>query len=307
MDEKQYLEDLKANGVDLPELENPTPPETKEPEAKPQDDHTPEDKPKADPEGKDDHEEEPEKPENQEEEKQASKPRRIYEEYKEKKKDLRNEKERSKELERENLELKAIIEKGNSASTQEENEDVQDELSKFAEENEMSPDTLRQLKTILTKDISSLSEDDRRTLDDAKRISNTQSDEQSFNQEFDQAAPTLKEFFPELSEIDKEVIKSKLSELAHTDQYHDKEIDYIIYKSKDALSKLISPKKRGLESKSPQEKNGVKPTTTVDLNTSPDFSKMTESETIAWYNEYNKATSSNGELSTDSNGRKIII
>jgi hypothetical protein len=299
--EKEYLEALKENGVDLPELENPTPTEPKE---QPKDEPEPKEEPKAKPEDKDEPEDESEE---EEVEPKTSKPRSIYQQYKEKKKDLHTEKERREQLEKENQELKALIEKGGKATTKEEKEDVQDELAKFAEENEMSPETLKQLKAIMTKDIPTLSDEDREVLNNAKQLVNSKNDEQSFEQEFSQATPSLQEFFPDLSKDDTKVIKDKLYELAHTEGYHDKELDYIIYKNKDVLSKILSPKKRGLESKSPQEKNGVKATTNVDLSVTPDFSKMTEAEITAWQKAYSDATSSNDGLSVDRDGRKIII
>lgn len=47
----------------------------------------------------------------------------------------------------------------------------------------------------------------------------------------------------ELDTVMKEIVR-----LSHTAEFHDKEVDYIVWKNKDALSKLVSPKKPSFES-----------------------------------------------------------
>jgi alanyl-tRNA synthetase len=47
----------------------------------------------------------------------------------------------------------------------------------------------------------------------------------------------------ELKAVMEEIVK-----LSHTEAFHDKEVEYIVWKNKDALSKLVSPKKPSFES-----------------------------------------------------------
>lgn len=47
----------------------------------------------------------------------------------------------------------------------------------------------------------------------------------------------------ELDSVMKEIVR-----LSHTEEFHDKEVDYIVWKNRDALSKLVSPKKPSFES-----------------------------------------------------------
>ena len=107
-----------------------------------------------------------------------------------------------------------------------------------------------------------------------------------------------------MSDKDKEVIKKKIQELAHTKQFHDKEVDYIIFKNKDVLSKIISPKKPGLVPKG-RKANEVEKTSTFDPNA--DYSKMTPTQREEWEKGYKEATEFGDGLITDKDGKKTLV
>jgi hypothetical protein len=97
-------------------------------------------------------------------------------------------------------------------------------------------------------------------------------------------------------------MRKELDTLAHTTEFHDKEIDYIAFKNQDKLSSLITPHKRGLESKGRVDATNI-PT---DFNPNADISKMSAKEAEVWESEYRKMSKEDG-LSTDSSGRRMLL
>lgn len=297
-EEEQYKKDLEANGVDIPEVKG----EEEKPEEKSKD-------------------EEPEKQEEEEESKPSDEPdkkphkRSIYQEYKEKKEVLRDTKQA---LEAERLakeeaiaranELQAKIEAFQNADTAKERQEAKDELDALAEEIQADPVALRKMRDVFLKNVkpeSVIDENTRKSLEEFNRWKEQNSEameKQKFEAEFNSAKTTLNEFFPKVSSDEIESIKAKVDELAHSKEWHDKTIDYIIFKNKATLSALVSPKKRGMESKG---KTDVEDTN-FDFDPNADYSKMTPAEREAWEKGYNSMTKTNG-LATDSQGRKIII
>lgn len=302
--EEQYKKDLAEAGVELPELEE-TPEDKKEVE-KPAEvvpEVIPEKKVETEVEEESETEEKPDLTTTTEE-----KPKRsIYQEYKDQKKDLRTEKELRLEVEKERDEYKTKLDALLTAKTPEEKKIATDDLEEFAKEIDADPATIKKMRELFLKDVKTegLSEEDREALQQAKQIIASQSvlaEKQAFAEELNAFAPTLKEMFPNASDEEMQAVRKKLDEVAHKPGFNDKELDYVVFKHKEELTKLVSPKVRGMEGKGKkdaQESN-------VEFDPNADYSKMSPEERAAWEAEYSKLGKSEG-LETDTNGRKILI
>lgn len=183
------------------------------------------------------------------------KPRTIYEDLKEKKKEAREAKSENETLKNQLADKDAIIadltKKAQTAETPAEKKEVSDEIKALAEEIGATPEGIAKLTDFLTKTIrpeaSPLSQEDRDALARVKESEVQREAQAQFSKEFDTFEPTLKTEFPYVSADDLAVVRKEVDRLAHTAQYHDKEIDYIYFKEKQKLAKLISPKRPSYE------------------------------------------------------------
>lgn len=287
-EEEQYLENAKAEGVDI-EIETTT--------EETQDETTTE----------------PEKKEETVEEKKElvtepkeERKRSIYDEYKEKKAELKSEKERAEIAERERDELRQKYEALANADTQKEQKEASDEIEAFAQKINADPEALREMRKLFLKDIApttdpaiaqKLEQFEKWQAENSKIVEKAQ-----FEDEFKSVVPTIKELLPNANDAEMQAVKEKLDEISHTKEFHDKDLDYIVYKNRTELSKLVSPKKRGMEHKG--KADIVEDSFEFDPNA--DYSKMSLKEREVWEENYKKFTSSEG-LSTDANGKKILI
>lgn len=301
--EEQYKKELAESGVELPELEVPKEDEKeveKPAEVVPDATPTPE-APKADekPEDVPDLTEPTEKPK-----------RSIYDEYKEKKSELKTEKELREQAERERDELKLKLDAIETAKTPEQKKAATDDLEEFAKEIDADPETIRKMQQLFTRNlqVNGLTEEDRRILEEAKKITASNQlvvEKAQFDTEFNTTLPKIKELLPTFTNASAEeitAVKEKLDELSHTEEFHDKSLAYVVFENKDLLTKLISPKKRGMETK--EKKDGDEVVTTFNPNA--DYSKMSPVEKEAWEAEYKKLGQSDG-LVENTNGAKILI
>lgn len=234
--------------------------------------------------------------------------RSIYDEYKEKKNELKSEREQREALEQENRELQSKIEALNRADTPRERAEAEDELEEFAKEINADPQAIKKMRELFLKDIQvpTIDESLRKDLDEFKRYKaeNQQAMEKTlFEKEFSKVTPTLKEFFPSVSDAELDTIKTEVDKIAHSKGWHDKDLDYIVFKNKDILSNFVSPHKKGMESKSRKDVS----VDSFNFDPNADYSKLSPTEKVQWENEYRKMVSSSNELMTDANGRKIII
>lgn len=298
MDEKKAMDEYAELGVELPEL---TPTETApaapvKPEEKPE-----VDEPKEIPKEED---KEPTLEESPEDIEVQPKKRSIYDEYKDKKREVKTERELREQAERERDEaLRKLQERDTNIPPKQE-----DELSEFAKKIGADPETLREMQQLLLKGVEqhSVSPEIMESMNEFKNWQKQNSaalEEQHFNREFEQSIPTIEREFQEVDNDEMKLLRKEINRLAHTKEYHDKEIDYIIFKERDTLSKLVSPKKAGLE---PKRKPLAPSKSEFTFDPNADISKMSVSESEAWEKEYNRLSKST-ELVTDSEGRKILI
>lgn len=226
--------------------------------------------------------------------------RSIYQDYKDKKNEAKTERELREAAERERDEALAKL-NGDKATDS-------DEIEAFAKEINADPEALRRMKAVFLKDApkGELSPELQAQLKEFQEFqaqNRDAIDKVQFDNEFSQAVPAIKNLVGEASPEETIAIKNALSQLAHSDQYHDKELDYIAFKNQDALKALISPKKRGLEPKRKLDSNDAP---TSDFRPDADLSNLSEKDSLEWEKAYTEASKSDG-LAVDSQGRKIFI
>ncbi len=283
-EEQQAMEAYQNAGVDLPELNEPEAPQATE-------------EPKAD---------EPKDQEPLKETERVERKRSIYDEYKEKKAELKSEKELREQAERERDDLKAKLEAVQTAETPQEKQEAQDELTAFAQKVNADPTALREMQQLFTKDIkptidpqlaARLDKFEAWQKDNAQVI-----EKQMFEEEFNKSVPSLKALIPNASDAEMQAVKAELDRLSHTQEYHDKDLEYIAWKHKDSLSALVSPKKRGLEPKGRVDAAEE----SFDFDPNADYSRLSPKERELWEAGYNRMTKS-AELHKDADGRLVIL
>lgn len=313
--QKEYVE----AGVDLPELSE-TPeenqPKDENPEGEPQTESKEEKPDESGEEPKEESkkvlkkEEPAEEPDEHLQDDPKSRKRSIYSDYKDKKKELKSEKELREQAEKERDELKTKLDAYERAETPAQKDEAQDELEKFAKKINADPATLREMQKIFTKDLSSKGNDElKREIDEFKawREEHKEAIEaQAFNKEFESTKPTIQKLFPKISSSEMEVVKKELDKISHTEEWHDKSLDYIAFKNQEKLSALVSPKKRGLESNTKKKDGSEEDIENPEFDPNADLSNMSAKEQEEWMNQYGKLGKNEG-LDTDSQGRRIII
>jgi len=284
-EEEQYKKELEAHGVDIPvetesktvETESKVEPETKVEEA------------------------------DEEVKVEEHKKRSIYDEYKEKKSELKSERELREKAERERDEYAEKLKTLGNASTPEEKKEAKDELEQFAETNKLDPIAIKQMRDLFLKDVKlpEIDESLKKGLSEFQEWKTKNQgaiEKQQFEDEFQKVTPTIKELFPTASVDELKAIKKEVDNLAHSKDWNTKDLDYIVFKNKEVISALVSPKKRGMEGKGRQDVNEV----TAEFNPNADYSKMTFKEREVWEETYKNLTKSDG-LIKDGQGRRLLI
>lgn len=291
-EEEAYKKELEEAGVDVSEIQTETPKET--------DTTTETQEPKVET-------VETETTEPIDTEPKEAPKRSIYDEYKEKKLEARSEKERADIAERERDELKSKLEAFNNADTPKERIVASNNLEAFAEKIGADPETLKEMREMFLKDVTPQTDPaiaEKLAKFEAWQSQNAHIIEKTkFEEEFKAVVPSIKEMFPTSSEQEIEAIKAKVDELSHTEAFHDKELDYVLFKNKSDLGKLVSPKKRGMETKERKDVN----TDTYEFDINADYSQMTLKERELWEEGYRKATSEGQGIKKDGNGRTLLI
>lgn len=299
MDEQQLKDLYREAGVDLKELQD-TPAEEPAKEPEPKDDPKPEEVPEK---------EETPTETDQDEPLQAPKEQRkrsIYDDLKQKKQEVKTERELREQAERERDELRQKLANFESAATPAEKQDAADDIEAFAKKINADPNVIREMRQLFIKDANTgLTAEERAQLQELQQFKAQQSqviEKQLFEEEFASIAPTLKEMFPTASDEEKSKLKEEIDRLSHSKDWHDKDLDYVVFKNRTHLEKLVSPKKRGIE---PRDRKDAAEET-FEFDPSADYSKMTPKQREQWEAAYTKATRNDGLL-TDGEGRKLII
>lgn len=298
-EEKVALDAYKEAGIELPPDATPAPElEEKEPTPETASPETPEAEPKPEGESEDEPEVEVETLTNEPKE---PKKRSIYHDLKDTRNELKSEREAREKLERELNELKSKGEGDKPIETK------TDDLDAFAAEIGADPQALKKMREFFIKDLpqSTISPELQTKLEEFEKWQQSNSsaiEAQQFETEFQSSIPQLQKLFPNASVEDITSMKKEIDTLAHSPEYHDKEIDYIAFKNQDKLATLITPRKRGLESKG--RVDATHTPSTFDPNA--DITKMSPKEAEAWEKSYNELTK-NSELTIDSIGRTVML
>ncbi len=292
-DEEKYQQELKKAGVELPELKEG---DDKKPEAEDK-------KPEAEkPEGDD------KKPEDKAPllDKKPEEPRKrtIYDDYKDKKEELKSEKELREKAERERDELQQKLDKASKPGAEIE---ATDDAVAYAKKIGADPDLVQRIISDARKGFEPKTDESlKKDLDEFKtwRTSNAKTIEQQlFNDEFEKTVPSLKTLFPTINDDELKNVKKELDTLSHTKEWHDKSLDYVAFKNQEALSKLVSPRRRGMESKERKGDEAI----SSEFDPAADLSRMTPKERTQWEKDYKNFTKGDGGLVEGANGKKIII
>ncbi len=187
------------------------------------------------------------------------KKRSIYDDLKDKKKEAREAKSETETvkaerdaLKAENEALKKLTESAKKAETDEDKEQVEDDIKAVAEAIGGDPKAIQTLTDFLTKrlvknDSSEISKEDIEAVKNFNKKAVETSAKAEFAEEFKGFVPALKADFPHISDEDLASVEKELFRLAHTKNFHDKEVEYIYFKHKSILSKLVSPKRQSME------------------------------------------------------------
>lgn len=180
--------------------------------------------------------------------------RSIYDDLKEKKVQVREAKEEVESMRAENArlaqELETLKQAKVDAKTPVEKQTADEEIAAFAESIGAEPEAIAGLIPILEKRLNkgeTLSKEDLDFIKQVKAEQQKSAGQIAFNNEWDGFAPSLKAEFPHVSDADLASVRKEVERLAHTPEFHDKEIDYIYFKTKNSLSKLISPKRSSID------------------------------------------------------------
>ena len=172
--------------------------------------------------------------------------RSIYQDLKEKKAEVREAKGEVEAMRVENTRLAEEIETLKQAKTPV----ADDEIVAFAESINADPEAIAGLIPILEKRLKKgeiFSKEDLDLIKQVKAEQQKMEGQIAFNNEWDVFIPSLKTEFPHVSDADLINVRKEVERLAHTPEFYDKEIDYIYFKTKNLLSKLISPKRPSID------------------------------------------------------------
>ncbi len=285
-------------GVELPELKKGEDTPAEEKPTPTQNADAPKEEPKADTEN------EP----LQEPKEDVRKKRSIYDDLKDKKSELKSEREARLATERENQELKEKLAALQNADTPQEKREAATDLQAFAEKIGADAATLEEMRQLFLKGLPAQKQDEAiaqqlAEFQEWKQQNQKVVDAQQFDTEFKEALPRLKQYFPNASDEEMSSIRAELDKISHTKEWHDKSLAYIAFEHQDLLGKLVSPKKRGMESKGRQE-DAASGDEEFDFNA--DTTKMSPTAREKWFDEYRKRTAGDGII-TDAQGRRTII
>jgi hypothetical protein len=246
---------------ELPASEAPQPESAEVPQdkPKPEGEAKPEGETPAEPE-----KEEAAKPEGEEEPPQLSKKRSIYDDLKDERRERKDAQakaqtaeERAATAEAKAAELQALLDAKNDAKTPQEKSNADDELKTFAEAEGLSVEGLEKLVGIIGKRVSTpIPEEVQKTLAEFTKWQKTHKAQQE-DQEILSAAPSVKTALDVHDDAELQSVMKEVVRLAHTPEFHDKEVDYIVWKNRDKLAKLVSPKKPSFESGTPSRAEGA--------------------------------------------------
>ena len=185
-------------------------------------------------------------------------------------------------------------EMGKKTPDETKSEDLEDDVKALAKELDFDEAKVRRIIEVSRKGLQ-LSAEDKQALEDFK---STKSEREAKEQEtiFNEEWSTLpvKNQFPNASEDQIKAAKEKMDELAHSEKYHNVDMDYILFKERETFDKILfSPKMKTFES------GRLTPTSTEDA----EFPEFNPNMTPAQFEKFERAR----EKATDNLGRDKML
>lgn len=116
----------------------------------------------------------------------------------------------------------------------------------------------------------SLSKEDKEALASLRAEKEEREQQNIFNGEWSAVVKGLKEQFPNASDEQISKAKDKMDELAHSEKYHEADLDYVFFKEKENFSKILfSPKQKTFESSRPRVQDDDSELPPFDPNFTP--------------------------------------
>ena len=173
-------------------------------------------------------------------------------------------------------------------------EDLEEDVKALAKELDFDEAKVKLIIETARKGLQ-LSAEDKQALEEFK---STKADREAKEQEaiFNEEWSTLpvKTQFPNASEEQLTAAKEKMDELAHSEKYHNVEMDYILFKEKETFDKILfSPKQKTFESGR----------VATPANQDEEFPEFRPNMTPAEFDAFEKAR----ERATDSLGRDKML
>jgi hypothetical protein len=178
------------------------------------------------------------------------KPRSIYDDLKDTRKEKKAETERADAAEAEAARLKGLLDAKDGAKTPEQKREAADDIEAFATEQGLDAAGLKKLTDIILSKVPKVEMPDGLKPDEvaAWRADRAAAARQAEDAQIQSQAPTIKEQLSITEPKELDAVMAEVTRLAHTPEFHDKEVEYIVWKNQAALSKLVSPKKPSFES-----------------------------------------------------------
>jgi hypothetical protein len=220
-----------------PEVPADAPKDKPEEPAEPADDKAPEaEKPK----------EEPAKPADP----PIKKPRSVYDDLKTTRQEKKDETERANAAEARAAELQALLDAKDDAKTPEEKKEAADDIEAFASQHNLDADQIRGLTDLILKKVPKADMPEGLKPDEvaAWRADRAAAARQAEDAQILATAPAIQKQLSITEPKELDAVMAEVTRLAHTPEFHDKEVEYIVWKNQAALGKMVSPKKPSFES-----------------------------------------------------------
>jgi hypothetical protein len=132
---------------------------------------------------------------------------------------------------------------------------IEDDAKELAKKLGFDEDKTKAILETARKGLEPLSAEDKKLLEDyradkAAREAKALEDEQNqiFETEFAGILPALQKEYPNASPEQIALAKARIDELSHSEKYHETDLDYVLFKEKEEIGKILfSPKKATFE------------------------------------------------------------
>jgi hypothetical protein len=150
--------------------------------------------------------------------------------------------------------MKAEMSKSKPNETTTEN--LEEEVKKLAAELQFDEAKTRRIIEVARKGIEPLTADDKKLLEEyradkeARQAKDAEREQDEiFTTEWNEVLPSIKTQYPNATDEQLQAAKDALDELSHSEKYHEMDMDYILFKEKESLGKILfSPKQSTFES-----------------------------------------------------------